>query len=195
MLQEFTSTASSLCLCYLSSCVHAGYRCQTAWIWHRNNRSVGQPFVSDKYFGCHRGPRICFSMAVNPIQLLDNGQEELPSSKRILSCKIASCLYSPPPLSFPSRGDVCFRLKRFCWHPGGFRAAVGLITYIPFQNPEAENALGEIALLWAIHKFKENCISPTDVIHWVLMFCWWSVLNFYVCKFLAYVVTWIISVT
>lgn len=49
------------------------------------------------------GLRICFSMAVNPIQLHDNVQEEMSSSKWIFSCKIASRLYSPPPLSFPSR--------------------------------------------------------------------------------------------
>lgn len=135
MVWESTSAASSLCLCYLSSCVRTGYRCQAAWIWHRNNRSAGQPFLSDKYFGCHCGPRICFLMAVNPIQLRDNAQEEMPNSKGFLSCKIVSHLYSPPPLSFPSHGDVCFWLKHFCSHPGGFHAAVGLITYIPSQNP------------------------------------------------------------
>lgn len=122
-------------VCHLSSCARTGYRCQAAWIWRGNNRSAGQPFVSDKYFGCHRGPGICFSMVVNPIQLHGNGQEEMPSSKWIFSCKIVSHCYFPPPRPFPSRGGVCFRLKHFCWHPGGFHAAVGLITYVPFQNP------------------------------------------------------------
>lgn len=177
--------ASSLCLRYLSSCVQAGYRCQAAWVWHSNNRSVGQPFVSDKCFGCPRGPRICFSMAAKPIQLPDDVHKELPSSEWILSCEIASCLYSPPALSLLSCGDVCFRLKHFCWHPGGFHAALALITSIPFQNPRQKIAWEKFALLWVVRRFKQNLFSLTDFLHWVLMFYCWSVLNCYVCKLLA----------
>lgn len=62
-------------------------------------------------------------MAVNPIQLHDNVQEEMSSSKWIFSCKIASRLYSPPPLF-----SITQRML-------ALHAAVGLIPYTPFQNP------------------------------------------------------------